>query len=251
MFSIRTTVFIRLLTSLAAGGSLALWVLSLQRVLAPYFPSQKPGLTFLPIVFLSISIILNLLHLSFPPNNPTITRARKWLDITGDILIALLLTAVGIVAFVHDNYTYFRTGMWRQYNDNDSGFGWFNQEVIAGSLMILVVLLHILLAISQLFGCPASVFDARTPYDSYPPAYPSENSSVTLLKTQADEKKQKITDADSASLVPDGEFEEDALSLSSSSTAGFSLRKDSEVANISKGYKHNSGQFVREKGLEV
>ncbi|RDW66698.1 hypothetical protein BP5796_09447 [Coleophoma crateriformis] len=243
MFSTRTTIFIRLLTSLVAGGSLALWVLSLQRVLAPYFPSEKPGLTFLPVVCLSISIILNLLHLSFPPHNPTITRARKWLDITIDVSVALLLTAAGIVAFVHDNYTYFRTGMWQQYNDNDSVFGWFNQEVVAGSLMILVVLLHILLAFSKLFDFPATVFDARTPNESNPPAYPSDNLSVTLLKTQAIEKKQKIKD---------GEFEEDTLSLSSSSAAGFSLRKDSEVASIGEEYKYNSGQFVKEKkGLEV
>ena len=53
----------------------------------------------------------------------------------GDIPVAIILVALGVTGFIHDNRDYFSDGSWQDYGDTN----WITMEISGYILMIITL----------------------------------------------------------------------------------------------------------------
>ncbi|KAL2064080.1 hypothetical protein VTL71DRAFT_4574 [Oculimacula yallundae] len=133
----KSILALRVCAGLFAAAGLALYVIILAKVTDDRFPGSKTGLTALPIGGAAISIFWNIIAIA------TVTFARPLWFAIGDVLIAVVLTALGSIGLRHDTVTYLSNGMYLQYDNGP----WLEQEIAGGSFLLISLLIQLLLVL--------------------------------------------------------------------------------------------------------
>ncbi|KAH8649431.1 hypothetical protein BGZ60DRAFT_422301 [Tricladium varicosporioides] len=171
-FKVHTTV-LRASAGILAATGMALYVIILAKVTDERFPATAIGLTALPLSAAAGSVLWNILAMA------TMTILKPIWHAIGDSLLALTLAVLGSIGFYHDSHTYLQNAMYKVYDDD----AWLSQEIAAGCLLLLSLLLQFLLV---LFNVAENRHLQRAKSSGPPPTYIYRSGSCAVDKKGTD-----------------------------------------------------------------